>query len=110
MILSELLAEVGIEESKLNVRVTENGLDYIATKISPKDWGTYARALGIMDTTFDDIKEDNARAKEQRFSGLRAWKERQAFKAKYLVLVKIFLEKNNAELAELVCIYVRDKN
>ena len=108
MSLSELLGNIGIEESKLNVRVTENGLDYIATEISSKDWGTYARALRILETTFDDIKEDNARAKEQRFQGLSAWKERLAFKAEYLVLVKLFLEKNNAELAESVCIYVRD--
>ena len=36
VILSELLAEVGIQERKLDVRVTENGLDYIATRLVPK--------------------------------------------------------------------------
>ena len=108
--LSELLAEVRIDESILAVRCTKSGLDYIATKISPKDWETYARELDIPENTLDDFKEDTARAKEQRFSGLRAWKERLAFKAKYLVLVNLFLKKNNAELAELVCIYVRDNS
>ena len=108
--LYELLEEVHIDESKLAVRCTEPGLDYIAKEISPKFWGTYARELDIPDNTLDDIKEDTARAKEQRFSGLRAWKDRLAFKAKYLVLVNLFLKKNNAQLAESVCIYVRDNS
>ena len=108
--LSELLEEVRIDESKLKVCCTESGLDYIATKISPKDWGTYARELDIPENTLDDIKEDTARAKEQRFCGLRAWKERLAFKANYLVLVNLFLKRNNAQLAELVCIYVKDNS
>ena len=108
--LYELLEEVRIDESKLAVRCTESGLDYIATKISPKDWGTYARELDIPENTLDDIKEDTDRAKEQRFSGLIAWKKRLAFKAKYLVLVNLFLKKNNAQLAESVCIYVRDNS
>ena len=45
-----------IDESILAVRCTKSGLDYIATKISPKDWETYARELDIPENTLDDFK------------------------------------------------------
>ena len=107
MTLAELLEEVKLEESALEVKVTEAGLDHIATKINPKNWMTYARSLGISDTTLNDAKEDIMWSKEQRYQGLVKWKQKKAFRATYKKLVELFLDKENAELAQQVCEFLK---
>ena len=107
MTLAELLEEVKLEESALEVKVTEAGLDHIATIINPKDWMTYARSLGISDTTLNDTKEDITWSREQRYQGLVKWKQKNAFRAKYKKLVELFLDKENAELAQEVCEFLK---
>jgi len=98
-----------MEENALEVKVDEKGLDYIAQKINPEDWMTYARSLGVSASTLNDAKEDIRWCKEQRYQGLLEWKRRMAFKAKYRKLVELFLDKENAELAQLVCEFLLKK-
>lgn len=101
--LLELLEEVGIPEDSLNRRCTDDHLHSIAERICPSDWGTYATALGLSNEFIEDLREDLTRAMDQRYNGLIMWKQHLAFKAKYRVLVELFLKKDNALLAEFVC-------
>ncbi len=106
--LAEIYRAVGIKESALRERVTENGLRHVALLIKQQDWGTYATALNISDNSLSDIEVDVQRAQEQRYQGLLKWKRKVAFHAIYLKLVTVFFENENAELAEEVCKLVRD--
>ena len=101
-ILHKLVRHMGIDISKLKESPDDSELRDISNR-QGAEWESCATKLGLSLGDIDDIKTDYKMVKEQRFSALALWKQRQSFMATYNVLVEVFISLQRVDLAEYVC-------
>ena len=104
---TDILHTVGISKSSLQDPCTDNHLHDIAGQISADSWKSLALELSLSNQTLDDHCRDYQGAKEQRFQGLKKWKQEKAHEATYYAFVLACVKKKNKELASYVCQLVK---
>ena len=97
----ELTAHVGISADRLNRECSDEHLASISLFLA--NWQTVAPHLGLSEVDEEDVEEEGVKKQDKRYKSLWKWKARSLFKAKYKVLVDVFLKIGRADLAEKVC-------
>ena len=99
--LDELLKEVGVTPSQLDVTCTREHLQDIALFL--ESWRTVAPYLGLSETEVEEVERDGTEEKVKRQKILGSWYAKFAFKAKYRVLIEALLKIGRADQAMKVC-------
>ena len=98
--ISELVEAVGISETNLRERCTDEHLNIVARFL---DWRSTAPYLGLSETEIEDIEDEDRRNEVRRRKTLQIWKRKHCFKATYRRLVEVFLCLGRADHAEELC-------
>ena len=98
--ISELVEAVGISETSLRERCTDEHLNVVSRFL---DWRTTAPYLGLSETEIEDIEDEDRRNEVRRRKTLQVWKRKYCFKATYRKLVEVFLCSGRADHAEELC-------
>ena len=106
--IDDLLDYVGLTHEDLRTRCSDEDLRKIS--LLTTNWEKYASLLKLPDTDAQDIHNRSQDQDEKMLLALQRWKQMFAFKATFEFLVKeVFLEVNDAEVAENVCYQLKGK-
>ena len=101
LLLVELLAHCGVEDSSLDKEVTSAEYREISRYLS--QWKLVAPKLNITEEEVEAIENDEKKAEMQRIGFLRTWKQKFSMRATYRILIKALLNIQRAEDARGVC-------
>ncbi|XP_064401962.1 uncharacterized protein LOC135347816 isoform X2 [Halichondria panicea] len=105
--IDKLVNHVGIDKDLLNQPCSTEHL----TKIAPfvPNWQKYAIVLGLNQPQILSIKSDHLLDPEMKAQQvLSLWKKANGFNATYSTLVDVCLQKKDVQLAESICIIVKE--
>ena len=104
--LQELINHVGVVDKALDERCSDEHINKISQYLP---WKLVAPHLLLTETDIDDIDRDGKGENDKRWKALLTWKERQAFKATYKMLIEGLLTTGRATCAESVCSLLKGK-
>ncbi len=100
--IDELVNHVGIDKDILNQPCSTEHLVKIAPLVP--NWQKYAIVLGLNQPQILSIKSDHLLDPEMKAQlVLSLWKRTNSFKATYLTLIDVCLQKKDVQLAECIC-------
>ena len=105
--MEELLARYSIPKDRLNKKISDEHLNFIAKFINHADLGP---ELGLTSQQMHDIEEEErSSGNRKRIATLRKWRKKYGFKATYEELIKALMACQQNDQAENVCSMLSDQ-
>ena len=107
--LQDLLGKAEFDSQHLNQQCSENDLVEIATRYCDK-WQMIGYHLKLEQNEITAINDNYKTAEEKRVRVLMKWKDRNAYKATYKVLIEAFLSNKQVDTAQKIIEWLKHQS
>ena len=104
--LEDLIKRHGFRESLLDLEVSQDQILMVSGSL--ENWKKLARAAGLSEPEIIEIEHGEDDESSRRYKTLHMWHKKNAFLATYSKLLSILLHIGRADIAQEVCIRLKE--